>query len=71
MSCLKITNLGTRDRVSFYVATELYQQMLRHPNSRLGLATGGTMVDMYAYLVELLNKNQLDVSKVHTFNLDE
>lgn len=68
---MKITNLGTRDRVSFYVATELYQQMLRHPNSRLGLATGGTMVDMYAYLVELLNKNQLDVSKVHTFNLDE
>lgn len=68
---MKITNLGTRDRVSFYVATELYQQMLRHPHSRLGLATGGTMVDMYAYLVELLNKNKLDVSNVHTFNLDE
>lgn len=41
------------------------------PTSKLGLATGGTMTEVYKYLVELLEKNQLDVSHVETFNLDE
>lgn len=41
------------------------------PKSKLGLATGGTMTEVYKYLVELLEKNQLDVSHVETFNLDE
>lgn len=68
---MNITNLGTKAHVSFFVATELYLHILRHPQGRLGLATGGTMVDMYANLVDLLSKNQLDVSGIHTFNLDE
>lgn len=68
---MKVTNLGTKDRVSCYVATELHQFMLHQPHARLGLATGGTMVDMYGHLVALLNKNNLDVSHIHTFNLDE
>ena len=29
------------------------------------------MTEVYKYLVELLEKNQLDVSHVETFNLDE
>lgn len=41
------------------------------PTSKLGLATGGTMTEVYKYLVELLEKNQLNVSHVETFNLDE
>lgn len=41
------------------------------PTSKLGLANGGTMTEVYKYLVELLEKNQLDVSHVETFNLDE
>lgn len=41
------------------------------PTSKLGLATGGTMTEVYKYLIELLEKNQLDVSHVETFNLDE
>ncbi|MCO4329103.1 glucosamine-6-phosphate deaminase [Staphylococcus hyicus] len=68
---MKVTNLGTKDRVSCYIATELYQFMAYHPDARLGLATGGTMIEMYAHLVDLLNKNALDVSRIHTFNLDE
>lgn len=68
---MKITNLGSMQKASFYVACELYQQILKQPASTLGLATGGTMVEMYRDLVMLLSKNHLDVSQVETFNLDE
>ncbi|PTH57432.1 glucosamine-6-phosphate deaminase [Staphylococcus arlettae] len=68
---MKITNLGSQSYASFYVACELFKQMNGDKHSKLGLATGGTMVDVYRFLVELLHKNQLDVSDVITFNLDE
>lgn len=68
---MKIINLGSKKLASFYVAFELYKEMSCQPTSKLGLATGGTMTEVYKYLVELLEKNQLDVSHVETFNLDE
>lgn len=68
---MKIINLGTKELASFYVACELFKQMDEYPNSNLGLATGGTMTNVYEHLVSLLKKNQLDVSKITTFNLDE
>lgn len=68
---MKITNLGSRAYASFYVACELFKQMSQQPHSKLGLATGGTMVEVYEFLVSLLQKNQLDVSGIETFNLDE
>jgi glucosamine-6-phosphate deaminase len=43
----------------------------RNPALRLGLATGSTMVGMYQELVRLHRKEQLDFSRVVTFNLDE
>lgn len=68
---MKITNLGSSKYASFYVACELFKQMSQQPHSKLGLATGGTMVEVYEFLVSLLQKNQLDVSEIETFNLDE
>ncbi|SUM76052.1 glucosamine-6-phosphate deaminase [Staphylococcus saprophyticus] len=68
---MKITNLGTSGYASFYVACELYKQMSQQNHSKLGLATGGTMVNVYRFLVQLLRKNKLDVSEIETFNLDE
>ena len=68
---MKIINLGSKKLASFYVACELYKEMSCQPTSKLGLATGGTMTEVYKYLAELLEKNQLDVSHVETFNLDE
>ena len=56
---MKITNLGSRDYASFYVACELFKQMSQQSHSKLGLATGGTMVDVYAFLVDLLKKKHL------------
>ena len=37
----------------------------------LGLATGNTMLVLYQRLAELLNQRGLDLSQLHTFNLDE
>lgn len=68
---MKVTNLGSSEYASFYVACELFKQMSQQPHSKLGLATGGTMVEVYEFLVSLLQKNQLDVSEIETFNLDE
>lgn len=68
---MKVINLGNRHDASFYTACELFNQIERKPESKLGLATGGTMVDVYAHFVNLLKMNDVDVSKVETFNLDE
>jgi len=68
---LKIINLDSKNLASFYVACELFKQIQQHPHAKLGLATGGTMTDVYHYLVNLLIKNKVDVSQVETFNLDE
>ncbi|RQM99477.1 glucosamine-6-phosphate deaminase [Staphylococcus warneri] len=68
---MKFINLGSKELASFYVACELFKQMYYSPDSKLGLATGGTMTDVYQSLVTLLKKNQIDVSQVTTFNLDE
>ena len=43
----------------------------RNPELRLGLATGNTMVGMYRELARLHQDEQLDFSRVITFNLDE
>ena len=37
----------------------------------LGLATGNTMLSLYAQLAEMLNHRGLDLSRLHTVNLDE
>lgn len=41
------------------------------PDMTLGLATGRTMEDVYAYLCRLHKEEKLDFSHCHTFNLDE
>lgn len=41
------------------------------PNLVLGLATGGTPVMLYAELARMNREEGLDLSRIHTFNLDE
>lgn len=43
----------------------------RKPDCVLGLATGGTVLGMYAELIRLHRDEGLDFSRVTTFNLDE
>ncbi|MEA3328797.1 MAG: glucosamine-6-phosphate deaminase [Candidatus Omnitrophota bacterium] len=53
-------------------SARIFQQAIRsNPSIVLGLATGGTPVDMYRELIRLQKEEGLDFSRVVTFNLDE
>jgi len=43
----------------------------KKPNAVLGLASGSTMIHLYREIVRLYKKEEIDFSKVRTFNLDE
>lgn len=57
--------------ISDYVSGLLIRQIKRQPDVILGLATGGTMEPVYRRFVELARQQQLDVSQLTSFNLDE
>ena len=53
-------------------AADLVAKAVRtKPDSVLGLATGGTPVELYKRLINMHKNEGLDFSKVRTFNLDE
>ena len=53
-------------------AAELFAERIRSkPDIVLGLATGGTPVEMYAALARMCREGRVDFSGVVTFNLDE
>src|SRR5438094_8420606 len=54
------------------VAAHIVAELLNtKPNAVLGMATGSTPLGLYQELVRLHKKEQLDFSRVTTFNLDE
>ncbi|WJP97967.1 glucosamine-6-phosphate deaminase [Macrococcus bovicus] len=68
---MKFMNLGSPENASRYVAVEMFKEIHFNACTLLGLATGGTMEDMYRELVALLQRHQTDISCLETFNLDE
>ena len=68
---MKITNLVDKKLASDYVAIELLKLIKDKPDAILGLATGGTMTDVYPRFSELALANRVNLAKVQTFNLDE
>ncbi len=53
------------------VAEEVLELVARKPSAALGLATGSTMVGVYAAMVEALRDRPGALDAVRTFNLDE
>ncbi len=54
------------------IASEIIRDaLLKKPNLVLGLATGSTPIGLYKALVKMHREENLDFSKVTTFNLDE
>ena len=50
----------------------IFRRQIKHkPDSVLGLATGSTPIGVYALLVRMRERGELDFSQVSTFNLDE
>lgn len=61
----------TYEEMSALAARLIRQQLMKKPNSVLGLATGSTPVGLYKELIRLHREEGLDFSQVTSFNLDE
>lgn len=59
------------ERMSKVAAQIVVEVLNAKPNAVLGMATGSTPLGLYKELVRLHQKEQIDFSRVTTFNLDE
>ncbi|MCM3708976.1 glucosamine-6-phosphate deaminase [Sporosarcina luteola] len=59
------------DEMSSFAAKLYERQLLRKPDSVLGLATGASPVGFYEKLVERHAQGTFSFAQTHTFNLDE
>lgn len=57
--------------IAEHLSARLAQKIRSNPATVLGLATGSTMEPIYAGLVQKIQQDNIDVSQVKTFNLDE
>lgn len=57
--------------IAEYVSNQLIAQIQKKNNAVLGLATGSTMEPVYEKLSEQVSRQNIDVSGLTTFNLDE
>ena len=68
---LPVTVHATAEAACGAVAAEVVELIQQRPDSALGLATGSTMVGVYAALRRLLGEGGVPLGAVRTFNLDE
>src|SRR5690625_5505302 len=68
---MEVVTAEDYDGMSKEAAKFIYEAIEKNPNITLGLATGSTPQKMYQYLAEMLNENNINLSNVHTVNLDE
>ena len=68
---MRICKFDTAAKVGQAAATLIAAQLLRKPDSVLGLATGSTPVPTYEELIALYKAGVADFSKVISYNLDE
>lgn len=61
----------TPQAIGRYVGDLLVKQIKEKPHSNLGLATGSTMLPVYAAFIQQAKQQNLDLSAITTFNLDE
>lgn len=68
---MRIIIVNNKEEMGKKAASLVSSQIILKPDSVLGLATGGTPLDMYKELINLYNKKEIDFKLVKTFNLDE
>ncbi|MCL2014018.1 MAG: glucosamine-6-phosphate deaminase [Oscillospiraceae bacterium] len=66
-----IKTVRNYEKLSEAAAIIIASQVIRKPDSVLGLATGSTPAGTYAMLVKMHKEGLLDFSRITTFNLDE
>lgn len=57
--------------IADHLSQHLVELIRNKPDCRLGLATGSTMEPVYARLLQRMQKDAPDLSRLTTFNLDE
>ena len=68
---MEIKSISSYSKMSKLAAKIVAEQIINKPNTVLGLATGSTPLGMYRELVKMHKEDELDLSQVVTFNLDE
>jgi len=68
---LEVIIVPDRERAALLTARIIAKELRLKPEAVLGLATGRTMERVYAILAGLHEREGLDFSRCHTFNLDE
>ena len=68
---MKIMETRDYDHMSRQAANIISAQVIRKPDSVLGLATGSSPVGTYRQLIERYRKGDIDFSAVRAVNLDE
>ncbi|MEL6428785.1 MAG: glucosamine-6-phosphate deaminase [Planctomycetota bacterium] len=68
---VKVLRHGSSADAARAVAQEVVALVAERPTAVLGLATGGTMVEIYAACVERAASEGVSFDRVRTFNLDE
>lgn len=68
-------NVADYAQMSEKGAEHIYQEIAsatrKGERFNLGLATGNTMIELYSLLAEKLNRDQIPLNQLHTYNLDE
>ncbi|MDO3382954.1 glucosamine-6-phosphate deaminase [Gilvimarinus algae] len=68
---MKVVILKDAAEVAAYGAEIFKKQLLKKPDSVLGLATGSTPVALYNELIKLNQRGDISFKQVKSFNLDE
>ncbi len=68
---MQVRIFSTAQQVGQAAATLIAAQVIRKPDSVLGLATGSTPVPAYQALIAMYDAGLVDFSRVVSFNLDE
>ncbi len=68
---MEVIIVPDRSKAALLTARIIDKELRTKPELVLGLATGRTMERVYAYLAVFHQREGLDFSKCHTFNLDE
>jgi len=68
---MEIIIVDTEAQASHLGAKIVAQQLMKKPDSVLGLATGSTPLALYNQLIGLYTQKQIDFSRTTSFNLDE
>jgi glucosamine-6-phosphate deaminase len=68
---MRIVQATSKIEAEKIVATIIFEKMETNPSAVIGLATGNTMIPVYAELVNLIKKSSSDFSQIRFFMLDE